>query len=225
VLVSGCRGGCVCVWGGGGGTARLPGRLPLRCGIERSSFRKPQPLSHTTTTTNVNTHQRRQQQQLSLGMCDPDLGPFKGVLVPQITPEMDGTINLTRTQSRAYQSTLHSIVLALLSSRDCKPRVLLWIESAIRLNSERAKLQFLQQRSHVDALDDNTADDGFHFNLCAVMLALCEKYANPKGGDSAWPPSFDKIDTEYVALRPSFQHSMAHFLSLFVSLFVCLFVS
>ena len=131
-------------------------------------------------------------------MCNPDDGPFKGVEVPRVTPELDSTIKLLRTQSKSYQSTLHSIVLALLSSRDCKPHVLAWIEDVIKLNTERSNLQFLQQRQHMDTtLDDDTADDGFMFNFSAVMLALCEKYANPKGGDGAnWPPSFDKIDHE-----------------------------
>lgn len=71
---------------------------------------------------------------------DPEAGPFKGLDRPMISPDVQTNIDVTRTQSLGYRRMLHSLVLSLLSSKDSKERVLLWIEAAIRLNTDRVKM-------------------------------------------------------------------------------------
>jgi hypothetical protein len=74
-------------------------------------------------------------------VSDPETGPFKDVEKPQVTPDIQSTFNQIRGQTEAHNRTMHSIVLTLLSSKESKPRVLMWIEAAIRLNGDRQKMQ------------------------------------------------------------------------------------
>jgi hypothetical protein len=64
--------------------------------------------------------------------------------------------------------------------------MLVWLSATLRLNAERSKIRPNLEKA---------SSDGFMLNLCAVLLKLCEPFADPLAG-KAW----GKLDARCVGL-------------------------
>lgn len=94
-------------------------------------------------------------------------------------------LSLRRT-SRKYGDDLHGLFRTLLK-KETRSRILEWFSHAIESNKARGQMR--PNPLHISS-------NGFCFNLCTVLLKLCEPFVDPQSG-KAWP----HLTTDYVLVN------------------------